>query len=117
MNVSPPTRHAIGRVATPDANATPEEKLRGTAQSLQGVFVEQLFKAMRDTVPEDGLMSGGQGEEMFRSMLDQHVAELTPSQWQGPNSLGETIVRQLSRALPASQKTPPTTPPAVVPET
>jgi flagellar protein FlgJ len=111
MNVAGPIRHAIGRSAAPDPNATPEQKLRGTAQSLQGVFVEQLFKAMRDTVPEDGLMSGGQGEEMFRSMLDQHVAELTPSQWKGPNSLGETIVRQLSRGLPASATTPPATAP------
>ena len=92
-------QHAIGKVARPAKDATPEEKLRGTAKQLQGVFVEQLFKAMRATVPDDGLFSGGQGEEMFRDLMDQHVSESAPERWTGPHSLGETIVRQLSRAL------------------
>ena len=97
-----PIQHALGRVARPDPKASKLDQLRGTAQSLQGVFVEQLFKAMRDTVPDDGLMSGGQGEDMFRSMMDQHVAEQTPQQWNGPNSLGNVIVRQLSQTQGAS---------------
>jgi flagellar protein FlgJ len=92
-----PIQHPLGKAARPDPRASQEDQLRGTAQSLQGVFVEQLFKAMRDTVPEDGLMSGGQGEDMFRSMMDQHVAELAPQQWNGPHSLGDAIVRQLSQ--------------------
>ena len=106
MKIGTPAPHALGRVARPDPRATDEQKLRGTAQQLQSVFVEQLFKAMRDTVPGDGLMSGGQGEEMFRGMLDTHIAELVPAQWDGTHSLGETIVRQLSRALPAAPAAP-----------
>lgn len=90
----------IGRTARPDQNATTTDKLRSTAHQLQGVFVEQLFKAMRETVPDDGVFSGGQGEEMFRGLLDQHMADLVPSRWTGPHSLGETIVRQLSQAIP-----------------
>jgi flagellar protein FlgJ len=92
--------HAIGKVERPPANATAEQKLRGTAEQLQGVFVEQLFRAMRETVPTDGAFSGGQGEEIFRGLMDQHVAEVAPTQWHGPNSLGEILTRQLSRSLP-----------------
>lgn len=92
-------QHPIGKVARAPKDATPQEKLRGTAQQLQGVFVEQLFKAMRATVPEGGLFSGGQGEEMFRGLMDQRIAETAPDKWTGPHSLGATIVRQLSRAL------------------
>jgi flagellar protein FlgJ len=99
--VNGPATHAIGRAARPDANATVEQKLRGTAQQLQGVFVEQLFKAMRATVPDDGMFSGGQGEEVFRGMMDQHLAELVPSQWHGQHSLGEALYRQLARNVPA----------------
>jgi len=98
--------HAIGRVAKPAANATQVEKLRATAQQLQGVFVEQLFKAMRSTVPEDGEFSGGQGEEMFRGLMDQHMSELVPSRWTGNHSLGEIMVRQLSQALPGTPAHP-----------
>lgn len=97
-----PARHAIGRSARPDLNATPMDKLRGTASQLQGVFVEQLFKAMRATVPEDGLFSGGQGEETFRGLLDQQVAELVPGRWNGQHSLGESLVRQLALKLPGA---------------
>ncbi|MEO8563717.1 MAG: rod-binding protein [bacterium] len=107
MSISGPhgSRHAIGQVARPAKDATPQEKLRATAQQLQGVFVEQLFKAMRATVPEDGVFSGGQGEEMFRGLLDQRMSESVPEKWTGPHSLGEVIVRQLSLALPATPQT------------
>lgn len=99
--------HPLGRARRPDSGADPREQLKQTAQSLQSVFVEQLFKAMRDTVPEGGLMSGGQGEDMFRTMLDQQAAELAPGQWQHAGSLSDAIVRQLSRALPSA---PPAAP-------
>lgn len=101
-------RHAIGRAKRPDIDTDPREQLKSTAQSLQSVFVEQLFKAMRDTVPQDGLTSGGQGEDMFRTMLDQQAAELAPGQWQHAGSLSDAVVRQLSRALPKDTAAPPT---------
>lgn len=104
------TRHAIGQVARPAPNASPLEKLHGTAQQLQGVFVEQLFKAMRSTVPEDGPFSGGQGEEMFRGLLDQRIAESVPTHWTGAHSLEAIMVRQLSQALPQTPATPASVP-------
>ena len=102
------TRHPLGKSARPDVKADPREQLKQTAQSLQSVFVEQLFKAMRDTVPQDGLTSGGQGEDMFRSMLDQQAAEMAPAQWQRGGSLSDAIVRQLSQSLPKGTPTAPT---------
>ena len=50
-------------------------RLQAAAQLMEGQFYQNLFSAMRETVPEGGLMSGGQGEEMFRSLMDQHVAD------------------------------------------
>ncbi len=64
-----------------DARAKEQARLVKTAQSLEGVFVQQMFKAMRETVPENGLTSGGQGEEMFSGMLDQKMADQMPAQW------------------------------------
>ncbi|MBI1809965.1 MAG: chemotaxis protein chel, partial [Gemmatimonadetes bacterium] len=45
-----------------DPRASDLDRLRKTAKQLEGVFVQQLFKAMRETVPKDGVTGGGSGE-------------------------------------------------------
>lgn len=82
--------------ATRHAPASRDERVRQTAQDLQGVFVGQLLKAMRETVPTDGLTSGGAGEDMFTSMLDEHTATEAPARWH--HGIGEALYRQLSAA-------------------
>ena len=76
----------------------PEEaRLRQSSRDLEGVFVEQLFKAMRETVPENSLFDGGAGEQMFTGMMDSHLAAEVPEGWN--NGLGEALYRQLRAAL------------------
>ena len=82
------------------ALAIKEARLRKATKQLEGVFVEQLFKAMRATVPEDGIMNGGSGEEMFTGMLDEHLATLTPGEWK--NDLSEALYRQMRSRLPGA---------------
>jgi len=79
------------------APVSEEARLRQASRDLEGVFVEQLFKAMRETVPEDSLFGGGAGEEMFTGMMDSHLASQVPAGWQ--NGLGEALYRQLRAAL------------------
>ena len=92
----------VRTVVTPEATTRtavqPEDaKLRKAVADLQGLFVQQLFKAMRDTVPQgDGIVSGGSGEEIFTSLMDQHVAAETPTRWEG--GVGEALYRQLRGA-------------------
>lgn len=95
-----------------------DAKLRKVATQMEGAFVQQMYKAMRDTVPTDGMFSGGSGEEMFSSMLDEHVAADTPSQWQ--HGLSEAIYQQLHRAVQAQRgaggsSASPTVPAALTP--
>jgi peptidoglycan hydrolase FlgJ len=71
-----------------------EKKLKTAAQQLEGVFVQQMYKAMRETVPQDeGILTGGSGEDMFTGLLDEHLAADTPRQWQG--GVGEALLQQL----------------------
>lgn len=79
-----------------------EARLRETAQQLEGVFVAQLYQAMRETIPDDGLMSGGSGEEMFTGLMDQQMATQTPAQW-GGHGLTDALVRQLRGQLGGGQ--------------
>lgn len=83
----------IGAASVAATSPDRTERLRRTARDLEGVFVEQLFKAMRETVPEGGLVEGGSGEEMFTALLDQKLSAVAPHRWQ--TGLSEALVRQL----------------------
>lgn len=80
------------------AMAAKDAKLRKAAQQMEGAFVQQMYKTMRETVPTDGAFNGGAGEEMFTGLLDQHVASDTPMQWHG-HGLSEAIYRQMRDAV------------------
>jgi flagellar protein FlgJ len=88
--VVPPTSVTAG---SPD-----EQKLRASTKQLEGVFVQQLFKAMRETVPQDGLTNGGAGEDIFTGLMDEKIAAQMPEQW--AHGIGESLFRQLRAALP-----------------
>ena len=83
----------------PASTPTPEEqKLRAATKQLEGVFVQELFKAMRETVPQDGLTNGGAGEDIFTGLMDEKIASQMPEQW--ARGIGESLYRQLRAALP-----------------
>ena len=97
---------ASGPAATPpDRHA----KLRETAVQLEGMFVTQLYQAMRTTIPEDGLIAGGSGEAMFTGLMDEHLAAETPKSWNG-HGLAEALVRQLRGMQPAPESAAEPTP-------
>ena len=82
-----------------------DAKLKQAAQNLEGMFVQQLFKAMRETVPEqEGFVSGGAGEDIFTGLLDQHLAAETPKHWEG--GLSDALYRQMRRGLSADAIAP-----------
>lgn len=85
--------------ASPTPTPTPEEqRLRAATKQLEGVFVQELFKAMRETIPQDGMMNGGAGEEIFTGLMDEKIAAHVPEQWE--RGIGESLYRQLRAALP-----------------
>ncbi|HVP15600.1 MAG TPA: rod-binding protein [Terriglobales bacterium] len=80
-------------------------QLRRMAHELEGVFLNQLFQAMRASVPQGGLVEEGAGEEMFRSLLDEQVAREAAAR--DERGLGEALFRQLARRLAAKEETGP----------
>lgn len=73
-----------------------EPRLRELCAQLEGVFLEQLMKALRETVPESGLTGGGAGEEIFSSLLDGHISNLAAGRLE--HGLGAALYRQLRGA-------------------
>ena len=95
---------AMARAGASDRAPTGDARLAKTARQLEGVFVQQLYKAMRETVPEGGIGSGGAGEDTFTSLMDQHIAEQTPGKWH--HGLAGAIERVLAgRMTPAAGAT------------
>jgi peptidoglycan hydrolase FlgJ len=75
-----------------------DRRLEHAVQQLEGVFVEQLFKAMRETVPDDGIISGGSGEEMFTGLMDQHLSMSVPGEWS--SGLAHALLTRLNNNAP-----------------
>ena len=96
-----------GGMTRPNAPAAPlsvkdqqDATLMKSASQLEGMFVQQLYKAMRETVPQqEGIVSGGAGEDIFTGLLDQHLAAETPKQWE--HGIAQALYRQLRHGIPA----------------
>jgi flagellar protein FlgJ len=92
-------------MAATNAALTPEEaKLRRACAQLEGVFLAQLMKAMRETIPQDGAIDGGAGEDMFAAMLDEHVSDVASARQE--RGLGAALFRQLRDAFLVSTQRP-----------
>lgn len=96
--IGPVGRSTGGPAEQPSAQ---EAKLRRTALQLEGLFVQRMFAAMRETVPQDGMMAQSSAEQTFGAMLDEKLAEQAPTQWSGDHSLAEALYRQLRQRLEA----------------
>lgn len=70
-----------------------DAELKKVAQQLEGVFIEQLMKAMRSTVPEGDLGRGGAGEDIFTGLMDQQVSDAAAAR--GHGGLSAAIYRQM----------------------
>ena len=73
------------------------ERLRATTQLLEGTFYQEMFKVMRASVPEGGALSGGTGQEMFESLLDQRIADAAAVR--SEDGLGSALYRHFTRVL------------------
>ena len=96
---------AVGPGPRPLDAAPPRDdvaQLRKVATQLEGVFMAQLFQAMRDSVPDSGLTESGSGEKMFTSMLDDQLAQVSAEKMQ--RGLADVLFRQLSRQLPGTKE-------------
>jgi len=86
------------RRALDKAAGTPSEQaaLEKSAKEFEGVFLNTLLKAMRQTVPENELFNGGGATKFYRQMHDAEIARTLATGHSGMG-IADMIVRQLSR--------------------
>ncbi|MBU4001028.1 MAG: rod-binding protein [Proteobacteria bacterium] len=73
------------------------EKLKKVCQAFESLFVAQVMKEMRATVPKNELFDGGQAEEIYTSMLDEKLSEEIATN--GSLGLAKKLYESLSETL------------------
>lgn len=70
------------------------EAIRKVAEQFESLFMHQVFKTMRSTVPEGELTKSGFGGKVFTDMLDEQYADMASSS--GQLGIADAIVRQMT---------------------
>ncbi len=70
-------------------------RMKQTARDFEAIFVQQIFKEMRKTVPEGGLLPRGQAEEIYSDLQDMEAAKLVAAQ--GGIGLAEMLFEQMQK--------------------
>ncbi|MDA8163833.1 MAG: rod-binding protein [Desulfobacteraceae bacterium] len=92
-NVSPQTAFKV-----PPASADKKDmKLRKACADFEAIMLRQLLAAMRASVPQSGLLDGGDAAKMYQDMQDEQLAS-TLAHGKGVG-FGEALYRQLSRKI------------------
>ncbi len=69
------------------------QKLKDAAQQFEAVFLQQIFKEMRKTVPDDGLIPRGNADDMYTQLQDMEAAKVMAER--GGIGLAELMLQEL----------------------
>ena len=69
------------------------DSIKKIAADFESIFLEIVLKSMRDTVPKSELIDGGNGEQIFQSMLDNEYAKSLANQ--GNTGIGGAVEKHL----------------------
>jgi flagellar protein FlgJ len=72
-------------------------RLHRAAQEFEGLFLAQLFREMRASLPEGGLTDASPGQDLFTGLFDDAIA--TEAARRSTRGLGEALYRQLAARL------------------
>jgi len=72
-----------------------QARLKELTQEFEAIFIQQMYKEMRSTIPDDGLIPRTNAEDTFLQMQDLEVAKATARQ--GGIGLAEIMMKQLQQ--------------------
>jgi Rod binding domain-containing protein len=64
-----PSRVGVSQSGNPKSPTASEAKAEWAAKEYESVFISQFLGSMYSGIKTDGVTGGGQGEEMFRSLM------------------------------------------------
>ncbi|HKL74701.1 MAG TPA: rod-binding protein [Halanaerobiales bacterium] len=73
-----------------------EEQLKEVVDEFTSIFLNQMFKSMRSTIPEGGMIDGGFAEDVFTDMYDKEISKLGSKQ-NNFSGLNQILFEQLNQ--------------------
>ena len=78
-----------------------DPRLRAACAEMESLFLAHLLKEMRATVDKSGFIDGGQGEELFTSLLDVEISKKMSAA--GGIGLSAILLEQLGGKAPRKE--------------
>ena len=85
--------HISTQVPTRQSIEDSPEAIKEAARTFESLFLNEIMKNMRKTLPQDGLLNQGFANNVFNSMLDQEYSQIASKS--GQLGLADVIARQL----------------------
>ena len=82
-----------GHIPLAQTKGQTDEELLKACRDFESIFINQLFKEMRKTIPKDGLIPTSQEEELFTGMFDEEVSKMISNS--GRMGLADMLYQQL----------------------
>lgn len=92
----------LGRVQKNESSSKDIESIKKSAKDFEAIFLELVLKSMRNTVEKSDLFDGGNGEDIFRQMLDSEYAKVMAEQ--GTTGISTSIEKQLLSNIKADRE-------------
>lgn len=96
LDMVPETTHGRPKVA--DKNLG---RLKKLSREFESLFLKEVISSMRKSVPENGLLNGGNAEKIYKSMLDEQWA--TQMAERGDSGIASSIYKSMSQKYLESQ--------------
>lgn len=93
MNVKSSTVDSSKSLNLQDKPSDSVEKIKKLSEEFESIFLEIVLKSMRSSVEKSDFIDGGNGEEIFQSMLDGEYAKQFSQQ--RSTGLAEAIEKHL----------------------
>jgi flagellar protein FlgJ len=89
---------ALGQNIAAASQVAPKlQKLRKASQDVEAVFLKDLLRIMRQSVPKTDLGPQSMGKEIYEDLFDQAIAESASSS--GNFGFGETLYQTLKPSV------------------
>jgi flagellar protein FlgJ len=73
------------------------KKLLAACREFEAIFFQQMLKEMRASVPQSDWLNGGNGEDVFRDLLDEEYAKIMSER--NNTGLADLLYRQITGQL------------------
>lgn len=80
-----------------DKTMKSKDKVENLAREFESVFMNQMLKAMRQTIPKNELINGGHAEDIYSSLLDEEFSRRMAYTQQG--GISQSLAKQLNMII------------------